>query len=133
MKNSSTCVLLDTDFLVSLFIPEQSTHHAARSMHENIRGSKLCILDIVLCELATVLSRKFSQKDAKKILARLREHSICMLSFGGIDTKKTWQEWFEKDKNGTSYFDCANLIMAKKIGCKVASFDRFYPKELRVS
>ena len=54
--------------------------------------------------------------------------------------------WFEKSwepevfdlynsftKKNISFFDCAGMILAKKINAKIASFDSFYPTSILIS
>jgi predicted nucleic acid-binding protein len=39
-------------------------------------------------------------------------------------------EWYFVTQQNISFVDCANLYLAKKLKTKIASLDKFYPKEL---
>jgi len=122
-------ILFDTDFIVALFIPNQSTHNRAKDAFMQIKDSEHFIVDITLFELATVLSVKFSHKDATTIVKDLLGTAITKISAVEFE-EVIWKEFFAQKRNNISFVDCANLVVAKEYGFKIASFDAFYPKPL---
>lgn len=124
-------IIYDTDFIISLLFEDQSTHQKAVSIHEQHKEtSQFIILDIITFELATTVSRLYDQKIAIDVVKQIIEMADVVLELDSQDKQKIWKEFNSHGKKGTSYFDCANLVMAKKLDCAVASFDKFYPKEI---
>ena len=82
-------------------------------------------------ELATVISRKFGHEFTHAILDDIQQ-TLKLLDIGDFE-KEIWKEFRVHKKRNISFFDCANLVAAKHYGLKIASFDQFYPKSLRVS
>lgn len=123
-------VLLDTDFLIALFLKNQSTHQRAKKIYTLIDREEKYIAKLVKYELATVLSYKFSQSAAKKIITDLDETEVNYLDLTPADEKEIWKSFFSYKKNGVSFIDCTNLILAKKFSYKIASFDQFYPTDI---
>jgi len=131
-KNNFSKVVLDTDFLVALFIGDQSTHKKAKEIFEIIKSKDLFILDLVRYELATVLSRKFSHHLAKDILTKLNNLPLCFTSIKEWE-KEIWESLFSYQRKNISFIDCANLEVAKNLNAKIASFDAFYPRDVLIS
>ena len=129
----SSKVLYDTDFLISLFIKTQSTHARAMQIFQHIKTYEPFILNLVKYELATVLSHKFSQQAALDILQELNTIALHSISLKPEDEKTAWQKFYKQQKKGTSFVDCANLVMAEKLHLQIASFDQFYPQKILVS
>ena len=127
MKNS---ILYDTDLIISAYFSDQSTHLKAKYFFRNADFTQEFILNITLQEIATTVSKKFSQLDAKNIVSDIKSSGIVGIFLSIEDEILIWKEFNKSAKNSTSYIDCANLVMARKLNCKVGSFDRFYPKEI---
>jgi predicted nucleic acid-binding protein len=124
-------IIVDTDFLISFLFENQSTHQKALNIYEkNKETSQFIVLDIITFEFATTVSRLYDQKIAIEVVAKVIEMADVVLELDFQDKKKIWEEFNSYGKKGTSYFDCANLVMAKKLDCKIGSFDRVYPKEI---
>jgi predicted nucleic acid-binding protein len=126
-------ILYDTDFLIALFLKDQSTHQQAKKIFHSIEQADCLALNLVKYELATVLSYKFSYEIARDIMLALQNIPLHYLALNEQDEKNAWQEFFTHKNKGISFVDCANLALAKKQGFKIASFDAFYPKEIRAS
>ncbi len=132
IKNKVSKIICDTDFLISLHLSNESTHLEAKKIWEKNLDSEFYVLNLTKYEIATVLSRKLSQKEAVEVI------KLINLNF----EKEVWfeQKWqsevydiFESySKKNISYFDCACLFLAEKIDAKIASFDKFYPEEVLV-
>lgn len=94
-------------------------------------AARIFLLEVVQFELATTVSRKFSQQHAVEILCSIQEYDVELLRQSPEEIEQTWHVFNEQQRKGTSFFDCANLVMARKLQCAIASFDAFYPKEMR--
>ncbi len=127
MKNS---ILYDTDLIISAYFSDQSTHLKAKKFFHNSDFTQEFILNITLQETVTTVSKKFSQLDAKNILNDINSSAIIGIFLSIEDEILVWNEFNRNTKDSTSFIDCANLVMAKKLDCKIGSFDKFYPKEI---
>jgi predicted nucleic acid-binding protein len=125
--------LLDTDFLFAYFFNEQSTHQKAKIIMDKIENSDLYITNIVLQELATVLSNKQSQAHAKIAIENCKLLDLRIIKMTDEEELAVWVEFNKIDKNKTSFIDCSNLYLAINNNYKIASFDNFYPSEILVN
>lgn len=124
--------LLDTDFLINLFVPNEPSNVTAHTIAKKIAQYERFFLNLVWYEIATVLSRKYTHSFALKILEDLNKTELKVLKFSEEDERETWHEFFLYTKKNISFVDCANLVIARKHKFKIASFDTFYPKEMLV-
>ncbi len=86
------------------------------------------MLRITSYELATVLSRKVSHALAVSVSTALTEINVQYLTLE--DDAEAWTEFRAHTRKNISFFDCANLVTARKLGLKIATFDSFYPKDM---
>lgn len=125
-------ILLDTDFLVSTFIDVESTHSSALRLHSQFGKDSLVIINLVVFELATVLSRKLQHREAVRLINELCNRDIQFLN--ALDYESDiWDEFRSYSKKNISFVDCANLVVAQKLKAKIASFDTFYPRTILVT
>jgi predicted nucleic acid-binding protein len=125
--------LLDTDFLFAYFFKEQSTHQKALDIMNIIQNDDLYISNIVLQELATVLSNKQSHQKAKLVISRCKLLDFKIIKLTDSEEDIVWDIFNQISKNGTSFIDCSNLYLAQTCKYKIASFDKFYPSEILVA
>lgn len=129
--------LIDSDFLFGLQLSYDPHHKTAVKILRTIQKStksELVILNLVVQETATVLSKKDSQNSAIKFLDNLAKLAVTVLVVGEEDENLIWSLFKKQTKKGTSFIDCANLAMAKKYKFDgILSFDEFYPKNVKVS
>ncbi len=131
LKNSVIC---DTDFLISLHVTNESTHQKALELFEKLSANTSFIIsNLTKYELATVLSRKFDHVDAVEILQTINENFDYELWFEKEWQSETFKIYTNQTKKSISFFDCACFFLAQKFNFKIASFDKFYPKELLIS
>lgn len=124
-------IIYDTDFIISLLFEDQSTHQQAVIIQEQQKEySQFIVLDIITFELATTVSRLYNQKLAVEVTQKVLEMTDIVLELSFEDKQIIWSEFNSYSKKGISYFDCANLVMAKKLNYKIGSFDKFYPKDI---
>lgn len=119
--------LLDTDFLIATRFKTETTHaRAVAVIKKSLADSSLLITDLVLFELASVLSHKFSHTDAVQVTAELRSRKQTMLTTTQSDIDEAWDIFNAQKKNKCSFVDCANVAVARNLGLLIVSFDAFY-------
>lgn len=124
-------ILLDTDFIVSLLVPQDSTHSTAVQRYENIDEESIFhVLEPVLFEVVTVLSRKLPHRLAVEKVKEIRAQSMHVITLSSHEVDDVWKEFYSYRKKNISFVDSANVVMTQKIGGKIASFDKFYPKKM---
>lgn len=122
--------ILDTDFLISYFDNNQSTHNKAVKILENF-GRKLAILsNLVEQELVTALSYKVNYERAKEVLKNIEYFNLQRVFLDLDQTKQVWNIYWEFKKKNISFVNCSNLFLSKKLTCKITSFDKFYGNNL---
>lgn len=125
-----TAILFDSDFILSLLIAQESTHERAVSAYARVTGElQELVLPHVHYEVVGVCSRKYGQKEARMAHHFIRDR---LTRVPALDEAEIWHEFFAHTKKSISYVDCANLVTARKYHWKIASFDAFYPKSLRL-
>ena len=125
-------VLCDTDFLLSTLIVHESTHNQAVHVNGLIKNADVQFLDLVHFEIATVMSRKYGSREANKVLTSISKLDITRVSFRDYESE-IWTEFGSHTGKSISFVDCANLVVARNKKAKIASFDAFYPKYIRVT
>lgn len=126
-------ILLDSDALFGLFIPDDAHHKEARNILETCkdREDSLFVLSCVLQETATVMSHKRMHETSVRFMSQLRQLGMTKLWLDEALEDQAWKIFMSQMKKGTSFVDCANLAAISHIHLdKIFSFDRFYPKEL---
>lgn len=124
---STAPVLLDADALVASSVEFDLGHEKAVEIFRRLEEEKreLIILNLALYEAATVISHRLGQKIAIDFLDKVRQEHIIFLD-KKLDGRAR-EEFRNQTKKGTSFTDCANLALAKKLGTdEIFSFDIFY-------
>lgn len=122
--------ILDTDFIFSYFDSNQSTHLKAVDLVEKFGEQEVIISNIIKQELATVISNKIGQIEAKQVLKNLELFEPKEVFLDHSQTDQIWKIFWSFKNKSTSFADCSNLFLAQKYNCKIASFDNFYPNNL---
>ena len=127
-------ILYDTDFLINLFVTNESNHKKAITIKNKVEFAYYNILNLVTYEFATVLSRKFDQDFALSILTDFEKiKNLEIIYLNKTQEEKVWNLFKGYSKKNISFVDCANLVIAQEFNLKIASFDKFYPKELLIN
>ncbi|OGM24555.1 hypothetical protein A3D00_00780 [Candidatus Woesebacteria bacterium RIFCSPHIGHO2_02_FULL_38_9] len=122
--------LLDSDFLIALYKPDDSNHKKSKELFKKIQGDELAALNIVFQESTTVVSKKMGMTHAKKFYDSINRIIEIKINMNEELEQQSWRMFLKQTKKGTSFVDCANLATTKIYGIdKIASFDKFYPKE----
>jgi predicted nucleic acid-binding protein len=119
--------LYDTDFLLSLLVGSEPNHAKSLVIDRRSDAEEFYILNIAHFEMATVLSRKYNQEFALKVLVHFSALPFDYIELTEDDEEEAWKEFYSHKKKNVSFVDCANLVIARKYGMKIASFDAFYP------
>jgi predicted nucleic acid-binding protein len=122
-------IITDSDFWFSYFFEDQTTHIRAKEIVNKILDSELLVLNLVLQELATVISKKKSQEKAIFVIDTIEKFKLQKIILSEEEENQVWLLFKSFSKKNVSFIDCANLYFAQKNNFKIASFDSFYPKE----
>ena len=125
--------LLDSDFLFGLAVENDPHHKTSKRLYSNFkRGNvELLVLNLVVQETATVISKKRSQEESIKFLDLFRDLPVQLILLDLELEKNSWKIFEKQTKKGTSFIDCANLATLEKYKLDgILSFDEFYPKEV---
>ena len=91
------------------------------------------ITNLLLQEVATVLSMRKGMALANKFLKDYRDIIDEVIFIDENLERQAWQIFGIQEKKGTSFVDCANLAVIEKYKLGgILTFDKFYPKELRL-
>ncbi|HLC93968.1 MAG TPA: hypothetical protein VJH96_00155 [Patescibacteria group bacterium] len=126
--------MIDTDAIFGFYIKTDSHHNASQLIHTKLHqeNADLFITNLVLYETATVLSHKTTQQQAVAVMKTLLNTNYTLIFIDELLTEKTFDVFFSQTKKGTSFVDCANMIVAQEFKLdKIFSFDEFYPAKLR--
>jgi predicted nucleic acid-binding protein len=122
-------IILDTDFVYSLFFEGQSTHNIAVRMSKLFLDSELILTNFVKFELATVLSKRESHQVAMSVIEDLIDiDNVRYYRLTEDDEYQTYKLFCTYSRKNISFVDCSNLFISQKSNFKIASFDKFYPK-----
>lgn len=122
-------IVCDSDYLIAYFACEESTHQRALQLEPLFLGHDVYYLDIVHFESVTVVSRKYGYITAELFLEGLKKTHFTRVKYDPYE-KEIWSEFYSHHKKNISFVDCANLVLARKLKAKIASFDSFYPLEI---
>lgn len=127
--------LVDANVLVAVYREDDKLHGEAVDLVSRLKEKSwvFVVTNLVLQEIATVLSMRVGMKLARKFLidyGNMVEEKVF------LDEELERQSWriFEKqEKKGTSFVDCANLAVIEKYKLDgILTFDEFYQKKLVV-
>lgn len=126
-------ILLDSDALFGLYIPDDVHHKEATNLLGECKNKEdsFFVLSSVIQETATVISHKRNHETSMRFIAQIGHLGATKLWLDESLEDAAWQVFEAQTKNGTSFVDCANLVAIRFYHLdKIFSFDRFYPKEL---
>lgn len=130
-------ILFDSDFLIALRFPDQSNFLHSKQILKRYKSKyqiEVFCLNLCLYETATVISKKYGQRESKEFYQQTYENLPTIINIDSTLEKITWQIFLSQIKKNISFIDCANLAAVKLYNLdKIFSYDKFYPKELRLS
>lgn len=123
--------LIDSDFLYALFKPDDSNHKKAEAIFKKVENDYLVILNLVVQECTTLVSKRIDMDNARKFYESLQMIQNEIIRINTEDEVQAWKIFLKQTKKGTSFIDCANLEVCEKYKLDgILSFDDFYPKKL---
>lgn len=126
-------LLIDSDFLVSLYKPDDSNHIRSTKIYRKIESETTSFaLNIVFQEATTVISKRMNMYHARKFYNSINKLITTKVYLDTSLEEKTWQIFLNQTKKGTSFVDCANLATMEYYKLDgILSFDEFY-KDKRI-
>ena len=117
--------------MVAIAKKDDSNHKKALVMAEEIkeRSYNVYCSNLVVQEATTVISKRIGMNAARIFYDNL---GSIVGNFVVVDLaieKKAWNFFLKQTKKGTSFVDCANVVVYKEYKLnKIAAFDGFYKK-----
>ncbi len=123
-------IVLDSSFLVSLYLPFDDNTERADKLFEKFSGETFMLPNLILYETLGVLNIKDSlpsSKEAYEELVQNKQIRIYHFSQAELDDIITW---FFENGRGLSVPDSAVIFLASKLGADVLTFDKEMQKRL---
>jgi predicted nucleic acid-binding protein len=91
--------VLDTDFIIALRFPHESTHQrAVVYAQKHLTESESFVTDLVQIECANVISRKYSQDQAVQAIQMIQKAPIGTLYLDKENISSSWELFFQQKK-----------------------------------
>ena len=133
MTKATNKILIDADAFIALVNSDDSNNHAAHAINTHIDtdGYKKYMSNLVIYEIANVLSIRASQKLAVEFLTSIFTSDIEVIYIDETRTYAAIQTFKNYIKKNISFVDCSNLILMEEYRIdKIFSFDKFYKEKL---
>lgn len=133
MTKTNNKILIDADAIIAATNTGDSNHTEALSIDAYIQnhGFKKYISNLVIYEIANVLSIRASQELAIEFLESIFMSDIEIIYIDEAHTYKTIQKFKTYIKKNISFVDCSNLILMEEYSIDaIFSFDKFYKDKL---
>ena len=117
-------LILDPSFLAAAYNTEDALHQKAEEMAILHDREKIALNDFIIDELATVLLNRNGHKSANIALDALFDNDDVSIKHTTEDEFYEIAEYFKAQKTKLSFTDCSIVLLAKKSGAKVVTFDR---------
>jgi len=124
-------VLVDADALYALFLSSDPSHEAAIAVMRTLvkEDASLYISNLVVLEVATLLSYHYDQKLAIQFLDNVEKGGFSKIFIDETLTRQTWALFRKQTRKRTSFVDCSNVVAYEEMKCgAIFSFDKFYKK-----
>ena len=120
-------ILIDADGVIAILKKDDSNHEKSLKIDLKIRDYKKYITNLVFAEVANVLSIKKGQSFAKQSIKDLYSSEVEIIFIDEYLFQKTVEVFTKQSKKGTSFVDCANLVVMQEHSiAKIFSFDSSY-------
>jgi predicted nucleic acid-binding protein len=120
---------VDADVLIALSKEFDSNHDKAVAISKSFKDKKVVfyVSPFAIPEAATALSYDIGQTYANEFLISIRKQNFEELNFTKEVRLATDKIFLAQAKNGTSWFDCANVALYYSYEFDaIFSFDKFY-------
>jgi predicted nucleic acid-binding protein len=122
-------VLIDSDAFIAWLRPGDLFHAHAQAMFTKLakQATPVATTSLVVLETATVLSHREGTNVAKRFLDLVEASHLPVIHIDAELQQATIALFKSRAVKGTSMVDCANAVVAKRLGIpQVFSFDHFY-------
>jgi predicted nucleic acid-binding protein len=126
-------IIVDSDFLYGLFVSTDPHHDKVVEFLPSLTGCEIIITSLVKYEIITLLSRRKDQTIALNALSQIETIGSVIYFIEQKDDVEIMKEFSSHSSKKISVVDCANLVLARKLKAKIASFDKFYPEEILIT
>ncbi len=110
-------IFLDTSFICSLHLPEDSLHNKAIAISRELISEKvnLFISNFIILEVLTILSQRKSRYMAIVFGRSVKEEgSIKIIRIDEILEELSWQIFQKTKEKNLSFVDCSTLAVLEK-------------------
>ena len=124
-------ILVDSDAFYALINPTDPHHKAALRINKMLisQETQFVSTNLVLYEVATLLSYRLDRQTAIKFLTEFGEKNIEIYHVDDNREKETLAIFKKQTKKRISMVDCANMAVMKKFGIVTSfSFDEIYKR-----
>lgn len=122
-------LLVDSDIFYSLIDNKDANHIQAVSLNKKLisQGFNFITINLVIYETATVLSHKINHQVARDFLENILSGKMEIVRLDEEIEKDAFEIFRKQQRKNTSFVDCANIAVCKKMGFNVIfSFDKIY-------
>ncbi|MBI2079438.1 PIN domain-containing protein [Candidatus Micrarchaeota archaeon] len=125
-------IVLDTSFLISLYLSEDSNHEKAYNQMESNKNEITLLSDLILFETLTVLNYKKGIEFTKEVYRDLiTNKNVRNFYFTEKEREDILIKFFEIKQNKLSLQDVSVIYLAKKSNSEILAFDERMIKEVK--
>jgi len=128
--STNKSLLIDTSFLVSLYLTYDSNHHRALAFFSTIVQSKRVVklTNLVFIEVSTILSQKLGKSDFTKIMQHkiFADSEDSRIFISERFFKEVTREFLLVPGKNVSFVDLSTALVAKRDSLDVVSFDKHF-------
>lgn len=123
-------IFLDTSFICSLHLAEDSLHKKALAISQELAKQKvnLYISNFIVLEILTVLSQRKSRQLAVEFGRSLKEEAVIkIIRIDEILEEYSWQIFRKTKEKNLSFVDCSTLaVLGKEKIDYLITFDKLF-------
>lgn len=124
-------MIVDTSFLVALFLPEDVHHQKAVSLLQKNKNHVLIIADRIIEEMLTVLIYKRNSSYALRILHKLQSNKMVQIYSVDSAVQRMVFDLIKKVGKRLSFADYVVVFLAQCYGVDVLCFDKEIKKAVK--
>ena len=123
-------LLVDSSVLIAYYHEGDSQHEKASSAMQGKNADRFLVNDCIIDEVATVLQIKAGREKAKLALDALLNTEAVVFQHTTEEEFFEIVEYFKSQKTKLSFTDCSIVLLARRSGAKVVTFDGKLQKAL---
>ena len=124
-------IVLDTSFLIALYLSEDSNHTEALKLFINDKNELFTISDLILEETLTVLNYKKDIEFTRIVYSELLSTKNIIITSSAMD-KNSIIDIFFSQKKQLSFQDASIVYQCLKTNARLFTFDNDMEKELEI-